>query len=78
MELIWNNKPQAPSEGSFRFYAWIYLFNSPFTKTAALDRTHCLRQGWGWGWGGLMVEGFCVVNLRVLLDGGDFFKQALA
>lgn len=30
--------PGRPEGTFFRFYAWIYLFNSPFTKTTADDR----------------------------------------
>ena len=46
--------PGRPEGTFFRFYAWIYLFNSPFTKTTADDstnqslwrkqRTHSLTQ----------------------------------
>lgn len=32
--------PRRPQGTFFRFYAWIYLFNSPFTKTTADDSTN--------------------------------------
>lgn len=32
--------PGRPEGTFFRFYAWIYLFNSPFTKTTADDSTN--------------------------------------
>lgn len=32
--------PRRPRGTFFRFYAWIYLFNSPFTKTTADDSTN--------------------------------------